>query len=279
MTSKLDNLIIEPTTRRELNEYLAKPAHSLMLVGVSGVGLGTIAQALGHAIAGGSTIFLTPTTHKQQKTSIINADDIADLIRVTRDKRDEPLVIIIDDADRTAPGVFERLLKLIEEPVPNIYYIITTHNLPAIPATIMSRSSVIRLKLPTEAQCTSLLSGLDAKKRAQIKFLAPNRPAEIRRLLGDNKLFTAVASTTTLARQFVTKGLPERLAIIDKNKDRDSAIQLCQSISTMLLAASRRSTRDAQNLADQLSLVNDVALRLQSNCNIKAQLLFLALNF
>lgn len=278
MASKLDELIIEPTTRRELDKYLGKPAHSLMLVGVSGVGLGTIAQALGHTIAGGSTIFLTPTTHKQQKTSIINADDIADLIRITRDKRDEPLVIIINDADRTAPGVFERLLKLIEEPVPNIFYIITTHNLPAIPATIMSRSSVIRLKLPTEAQCTPLLSGLDAKKRAQIKFLAPNRPAEIKRLLDNREYFADKSASISDARGFLTGDLVARIGLISGVKDRDSALDLCRSLARLIAIAMQRADHNQTAWARRLELVESVASSLELNCNLRLQLLYLALS-
>lgn len=277
MANSLDQLIIEPTTKQALENYLARPTHSLMLVGASGVGLGTIAQTLGHAIAGGSTIFLTPTTHNQQKTSIINADDIADLIKITRDRRDEPLVIIINDADKTAPGVFERLLKLIEEPVSNIYYIITTHNLSAIPTTITSRSSVIRLKLPNESQCTPLLSGLDTRKRAQIEFLAPNQPAEIRRLIDEEAYFGDRAASVRDARSLLTGNLAARLELISDIKDRDEALKLCQNIARLITLTMRRDSQNAAKWARRLNIVNKTADSLALNANLRLQLLNLAL--
>jgi len=277
MANSLDQLIIEPTTEQALENYLARPAHSLMLVGASGVGLGTIAQTLGHAIAGGSTIFLTPTTHKQQKTSIINADDIADLIKITRDKRGEPLAIVINDADKTAPGVFERLLKLIEEPVPNICYIITTHNLSSIPATIMSRSNVIRLKLPNENQCASLLSKLDTRKRAQIEFLAPNQPAEIRRLIDDEAYFGGVAATVRDARSLLTGNLAARLELISDIKDRDEALKLCQNTARLITLTMRRDSQNAAKWVQRLNIVNKTADSLALNANLRLELLNLAL--
>lgn len=277
MANSLDKLIIEPTTEQALENYLAQPAHSLMLVGASGVGLGTIAQTLGHTIAGGSTIFLTPTTHKQQKTSIINADDIADLIRITRDKRDEPLAIVINDADKTAPGVFERLLKLIEEPVPNICYIITTHNLSTIPATIMSRSNVIRLKLPNESQCASLLSRLDTRKRTQIEFLAPNQPAEIRRLIDDEAYFGDMAATVRDARSLLTGNLAARLELISDIKDRDEALKLCQNTARLITLTMRRDSQNAAKWVQRLNIVNKTADSLALNANLRLELLNLAL--
>lgn len=277
MANSLDKLIIEPTTEQALENYLAQPAHSLMLVGASGVGLGTIAQTLGHTIAGGSTIFLTPTTHKQQKTSIINADDIADLIRITRDKRDEPLAIVINDADKTAPGVFERLLKLIEEPVPNICYIITTHNLSTIPATIMSRSNVIRLKLPNESQCASLLSRLDTRKRTQIEFLAPNQPAEIRRLIDDEAYFGDMAATVRDARSLLTGNLAARLELISDVKDRNEALKLCQNIARLITLTMRRDSQNAAKWVQRLNIVNKTADSLALNANLRLELLNLAL--
>ena len=116
----LDELIIAPVTRRQLEAYLSSPVHALLLVGVAGLGLGTIARALADRVAGNDVVYLTPTNHNKQKTTIINADDIAGLPTILRDKRDHRLAVVIDDADQTVPGVFERMLKLIEEPVSGV---------------------------------------------------------------------------------------------------------------------------------------------------------------
>ena len=127
MMGNLEQLVIADSTRRNLVAYLAHPTHALMLVGEEGCGLGAIARCLAHNLAGADIVDIHPTLHNKQKTCIINADDVADLGNYVRDRRRNLLVIIIDGADRTAPGVFERLLKLIEEPVPGVHYIFTPY--------------------------------------------------------------------------------------------------------------------------------------------------------
>ena len=52
----LDELIIAPVTRRQLEAYLSSPVHALLLVGAAGLGLGTIARALAGRVAGNDVI-------------------------------------------------------------------------------------------------------------------------------------------------------------------------------------------------------------------------------
>ena len=61
----LDELIIAPVTRRQLEAYLSSPVHALLLVGVAGLGLGTIARALADRAAGNDVVYLTPTNHNK----------------------------------------------------------------------------------------------------------------------------------------------------------------------------------------------------------------------
>lgn len=273
MTS-LGELILAPLSQRELQHYLTHPAHSLILTGPEGVGLGTIARVLGRRRAGGSVVWLAPTTHKGQKSRVINADDIADMSVMVRDRRNEPLIIIIDDADMTAPGVFERVLKLIEEPARNVSYIITTHDVSRLPATIMSRSSVIHIEPPTTKQCASLLAGQDRTTRAQLEFLAARRPALLKQLIADRELLEQRGAQMRQARSFIQGPMRVRLTIVYKMKDRTEAMQLCKDIALMLeVQLSRQLT-----LARQLDLVTEAAEAVAANGNIRAQLLNLALN-
>lgn len=276
----LDELIISPVTRCQLQVYLNSPVHALLLVGVAGLGLGTIARALADRVAGNDVVYLTPTNHNKQKTTIINADDIAGLPTILRDKRDHRLAVVIDDADQTAPGVFERMLKLIEEPVSGVYFIFTTHRISALPATILSRTGTIRVKAPASEACRSLLGGVDAQLANQISWLAGNRPALTRRLVesGDQSQLDLISMTR--AKQFMQAQRPRRVEQIDTITDRESGLALCAAIArilTVMLVGG--GPVEAATIARRLDLLSETADRLSANGNVRLQLLNLAVNF
>lgn len=276
----LDELVIAPATSRQLEAYLSSPVHALLLVGVAGLGLGTIARALADRVAGNDVVYLTPTNHNKQKTTIINADDIAGLPTILRDKRDHHLAVVIDDADQTAPGVFERMLKLIEEPVSGVYFIFTTHRISALPATILSRTGTIRVKAPAAEACRRLLDGVDTQLANQISWLAGNRPALTRRLVesGDQSQLDLISITR--AKQFMQAQRPRRIEQIDAIADRESGLVLCAAIArilTVMLAGG--GSVEAATIARRLDLLSETADRLSANGNVRLQLLNLAVNF
>ena len=276
----LDELIISQVTRRQLEAYLSSPVHALLLVGVAGLGLGTIARALADRVAGNDVVYLTPTNHNKQKTTIINADDIAGLPAILRDKRDHRLAVVIDDADQTAPGVFERMLKLIEEPVSGVHFIFTTHHIAALPATILSRTGTIRVKAPAAGACRSLLDGVDAQLVNQISWLAGNRPALTRRLVefGDQSQLDIISMTR--AKQFMQAQRPHRIEQIDAIADRESGLALCAAtarILTVMLVGG--GPVEVATIARRLDLLSETADRLSANGNVRLQLLNLTVNF
>lgn len=278
MTS-LDNLILCPATRRQLEDYLIKPTHALMLTGEVGAGLGTIARTLAKIIAGANVVNLQPSLHKQQKTSIINVDDIEGIITILRDRRDQNLVVIIDSADQTAPGVFERMLKLIEEPVAGVYYIFTAHDLTNIPTTILSRSSLIKVMLPDSPACQSLYADVDSKTAAQVKFIADRRPALIKRLLDDKDALSGQVGNMELAKRFLQGDLAARLSTIDQISTKEQGVELCTALTQLFLAIASRQVADKAKAAKQLDLLSAAASNLTANGNARLQLIDLVLNY
>lgn len=278
--ASIEQLILHPRTRTQLEQFLTHPTHALMLTGPMGVGLGTIARTIGHQLAGANVIYVAPTLHNKQKTTIINADDIAELGSIVRNHRDNVLVIIIDGADCAVSGVFERMLKLIEEPVPKVYYIFTAHSLGPIPATILSRSALINIKLPSATDCMTLYDGLDRVTASQVKFAADRRPAEIKRLLTNSGEFDELTKSMQVAKEFLQGNVSKRLALIDGIADKDAAIQLCRDVAKLVgtLAASGRMSNGIQ-VSRQLDLLAVTVDRLTANGNQRLQLVNLAVNF
>ena len=269
----LSDLIIRSSVKHQLEQYLQYPAHALMLIGQVGVGLGTIAKSLANQLAGSNVVYLSPTLHNKQKTKI-------KLLSILHDKRNQRLAIIIDDADQTAPGVFERMLKLIEEPVNGVNYIFTTHVVNRIPTTIISRCNLINVFCPSASSCQDLYNNLDTRKVAQIKFMVADRPAQIAKLVTDEDLFEQRAKQISLAKDFVAGALLERLQVVDTVADRQAACNLCSDIALLLQAASHDlSSRAAIQLSHRLDLLADVSDSLRGNGNVRLQLINLVCHF
>ncbi|MCL2037978.1 AAA family ATPase [Candidatus Saccharibacteria bacterium] len=282
------DLILHSTSRQQLENYLKRPAHALLLAGENGVGLGTIAKTLAKEIAGTSVAFIGPTFHDKQKTRIINADDMRDLFELTRARRVNNFVILIDDADLSAAGVFERILKLLEEPIANVFYILTSHQPGRLPATIRSRTQTIEILPPLESSLEKLFEKeKDMKpkptvaKLNQIKFLGNRRPAEITRLLTDEEYFRNRASVMNIAKNLVQGSPIDRLKIvadISAGKDaRNAAIELAKNISKLLLLTTPRN-KNQKAAAKNLETVSTAIDNLHQNGNVRAQLTHLALN-
>lgn len=281
MANSLDDLVLHDDTRSKLNDYLSRPSHALMLTGPTGCGLGTIAKTLANRIAGANAIYIEPTQHNKQKTVIINAGDIAELSTIVRDRRgNSSLAVVVDGADQTSAGVFERMLKLIEEPVVGVYYIFTAHSLDNIPATIMSRSSLIKVELPTSEQCLGLYRGCDATKAAQIKFIADRRPAQIIRLLASSDGdFERQSTLVSLAKEFLQGSVSRRLEIVNEITEREVGVQYCNNLSKLLRITSANKVVNPQQLGARLELIDKIATNLSAMGNVKIQLTNLALNF
>ncbi|MDR1969981.1 MAG: AAA family ATPase [Candidatus Nomurabacteria bacterium] len=261
-----------------LTNYRQQPTHALLLTGDKGVGLGTIARTLAKEIAGANVITIAPRLHDKQKTANINVDGIRELRQLTRNRRDDPLCIVIDEAERMTDKAPEAFLKALEEPTARVFYILTTHSPAKLPKTITSRTQIVEILPPSSNDCEKLLQAsltkLSVAKHTQIMFLADRKPAEIARLLADEEYFRTTSSAMTLAKDFVQGGPARRLEIIAETITRDAAIDLSENIAKLLLITAGR----VKTATDSLNVVSNVVEHLVQNGNVRAQLTYLALN-
>ena len=227
----MTKLVINPSITALIDAYSRLPSHAIILSGVSGVGLSTIAHHLASSVVEGSHVIeITP------EKNTIPIDRIRQLYEQTRSIQSGGRCIIIDDADAMGVEAQNALLKLLEEPVENIYFILTTHLPSEILPTIASRVQWFRIPLVSEALSLQVLDNydLDSKKRSQLLFLASGRPAELIRLSSDNDYFNKQALTIADARQLLQASMYERLSVVKKYTDRESALQLLVTTSNLL---------------------------------------------
>lgn len=268
----MSKLLIESGTKKVLEAYGKDPAHGLLLVGDEGAGLGSLANQLAHDIADHAT----DITLIQPEGVTIPIERIRLLYEETRSIHKHPQVIIIDDADTLSHDAQNALLKLLEEPVANVYFILTSHHKEVLLPTIRSRTQLVSIKRITSAQSEKLLDELkvtDARKRAQALFLASGLPAELTRLSTDESYFAEQVVYVEDARSVIQGNLYERLKVIAGYSDRVKALKLLAVISRLVsFSILKQKQLSAISGVDALEAASE---RIRANGHVRTQLMYL----
>lgn len=266
----MQDLLINIRSRPQLENYVSNPTHALLLVGPNGVGLGTIAGQLAHDLAGANQLIVTPNDKGK-----ISVEQVRNLYDVTRGKQNVRFVIVIDDADTMTIPAQNAFLKLLEEPIANVHFILTAHLANQLLPTIHSRVQQIEI-MPIAAGDLLNDAKLAPNKQAQMLFLAGDRPAELKRMLESDEYFRSRAKSSEIAKEFIAADTYSRLRIIAGMKNRDEAISFTNALANLLIFMLMRS--EAVNLIRNLDVTAQVIDNLTQNGNVRAQMTYLATN-
>lgn len=265
------SLVMHPATRKLLDAYLKTPAHALLLDGEEGAGLGAIAHDVAAQLSGNSQL----VTVIEPEKGLISIERIRHLYEQTRSIQKGRRCIVIDDADSMSTDAQNALLKLLEEPVENVHFVLTTHHLSRLLATIRSRTQHINVMPVNEAESRALLAshGLTDMQQLQALFLAIGRPAELTRLASDKEYLASRSTVVTDARTFLQTDDYSRLVIIKKYTDRTAALQLlamCAKLLTFSLIKQRN-----YSAASTMDLLDTVIKRIDANGHVRTHLVYL----
>lgn len=229
--------VFHPTTAELIERFRAHMPSSLLIEGDTGVGLQTLARDL----AASSLMAVIEPTDKDGKVDhqkgSIKIEAIRNLYEQTRAKQTRTQSIIIDDADTMSHGAQNAFLKLLEEPGEYIHFILTTHRPRLLLPTIHSRVQHLSVLPVTPEQTVSFIqksATADAKKLAQLQFIAAGLPAEITRLLADDAYFADKAAAMADARTFLQGTSFERIAVAFRYNQRENALRLLDCALTIL---------------------------------------------
>lgn len=268
----MKQLLLEPGTKKILTASLKSPSHALLLTGSEGAGLGTIAAWLASSI----TEHATDITTIAPEQTTIPIERVRTLYEETRSIHKRPQAIIIDDADTLSHEAQNALLKLLEEPVTNVYFILTSHYVEVLLPTIKSRVQAVGVKQLTHAQSEKLLEELgltEARKRSQALFLASGMPAELTRLASDDKYFTEQVTYVEDARGIIQGSLYDRLRTITAYTDRAKALRLISVIGRLMtFSLLKQKQLSVIPAVDALDLASE---RINANGHVRTQLMYL----
>lgn len=255
---------------------MSRPAHALLLSGDEGIGLKTIAITLAESLGAAANLLVIEPDEK----GTITIDMIHRLYQQTRSVRNNSvMVVLIDDADHMSHAAQNALLKLLEEPVEGVYFILTSHFINKLLSTIRSRSAVISIRpvdMDTSRQFIDRLSpDITSQKRQQLLFIAHGRPAEIARLLNDEPAFEQQAEIVRDAKTMLSGDTYAKVQLAYKyDKSRPQAMRLLAMMFSLIrFTALQQRSHAAANTAERIEHAMDA---LQRNGHVRTHLMVLA---
>jgi len=124
-------------------------------------------------------------------------------------------VFILDEADRLTEAAANALLKVLEEPPPEVVFVLVTRHTEALVATIPSRARVLAFaSLPPATVASALVDGLGVapEQAAWAAAASHGRLARARALLTDEAVRTRRSATLDLVEQLARGQASEALA-------------------------------------------------------------------
>lgn len=150
------NLRCQQSALEELRNLSNRDRHSILIEGVSGCG---------------------KTYLSKQYARMLNISDLVNVSATVGEIRkaidmsynlESRVVICIENLDSGVAGASYTLLKFLEEPRENIYIVVTCSNINKVPDTIVSRSSVVTVAVPTESDLDEFIKSYPIERQKMI---------------------------------------------------------------------------------------------------------------
>lgn len=233
----MDDLLINDKTKRELDNFLARPSHALLLIGPDGSGRLAIAKMLAAELLGVSKLTNSASFQliEPDEKDTISIDQIRELKSFTKLKSATNRVIVVADADKMGIPAQNSFLKLLEEP-PAGTTIILTAPASSLRATIVSRTQQVHIHPVSLARAKQFFKANKAEVEKAYQ-ISGGRLGLMTRLLeiGDDHPLNLAASD---ARQILTGDRYQRLCQVDGlAKDKDRALAALAMLGQMASAA------------------------------------------
>lgn len=141
----------------ELNKCAKSDIHSILLSGLSGCGKTYLSHHYGRILKVDDIISVEPTVEELQKAIQAGYET------------SNRMLFVIENLDAGVLKASYTILKFLEEPVSNVYIVVTCRNTYKIPNTILSRCSVFNIGHPTEEDIEEYGKGKDINKYQKYK--------------------------------------------------------------------------------------------------------------
>lgn len=202
--------------------------------------------------------------------------DIVNRVNMTAQSRHT--VVLIESIERLTPEAANALLKTLEEPGPDVIFLLTADNIKAILPTILSRSRIINFHLCSENLIMQYLkkgfADEDQSLLDQASLLALGKPGKAISFLEDRASLSYYQSlyndaSSMFAEQSITRKFQYVESILEKEFMAQDFLDVLEHVSRSRLLDSSLQKDGLLNLIKEIQLTRDYLTR---NINSKLAL-------
>lgn len=291
MSTQIDTLLLHPQTAMQIKQYLAKPSHALLILGSSGSGKEFLAGSVVTDLLGlkSPEIFLSypflihlrrpPDKHN------ISIEMIRELIPKLHLKASgiNSRIVLIENSQDLSDEAQNALLKILEEPNQNIFFILTASSKQSVLSTISSRAQQIYVHPVGLPQAKSYFGNkYSAASIENAWLLSRGSLGLLTGLLREGEGHSFKKSVAE-AKNLLRKRPYERLQNLNKiARDKEQLIQLIGALNRVIAALHHSSIEKDQIKYSEKMLLNRQVIEqaqnaLESNANTRLVILRLSL--
>lgn len=276
MSRLIDNLVLNPSTKRAVKNYLATPAHALLVIGQAGSGKTTLAKTIAAELLGLPSLekldshpYFTHLFKPSDKQTVPIEEVRAALARTslknTNNDMPTSAVIFIENASNLGQDAQNVLLKDLEEPNPGLVFIITANSIQNILPTVASRCQKIKCTPISVDEAVSFFHNYNEQQVRSAWALAGGVSGLTAQLLvqgEEHRLKVAVAQV----KQMMGKTEYERLIELEKLAQDKQDLQEFITAQEKVLEALHRIAINQENnaLSDSILKKRRVLAEVQS---------------
>lgn len=276
----LSSLALHSNTKQNLQQFLSSDNHALLVIGTKGSGKKTLLEAIAHELGATRPEQRIVIDDSEPSISINQARNLRTSLGL-QPLKNSVFVVMIPSAEKLTIEAQNALLKLLEEPPENTYFLLSTDNKSSLLPTVISRTNTIRLnKIPVE-QITEYFvkQNYDISKIKTVLALSGGNIGLAKRLLEDQA--EDFKDDISSSKQILSANLSDRLLMVEGLvKDKTKIKNLLSALERVLYAgfsAAREKRTNIDSWGKKLKAVEESMAALDDNVTARLVLLRLML--
>jgi len=277
----MNMVLFNPTTQKNIEHFLQKPSHALMLVGPQGSGKQHVAQYICKELLGIDANqtdyhpYLNKITPEEKTTTISQVREAQKLLNLkVPGQVDIKRVLLFVNAHTMTVEAQNAILKSLEEPPKDTVIILTSTSEQQLLPTIVSRVQTIQI-LPLSNDQLSIIS-----KDQKLLSIAGGRPGLLKSLTSGEK--SELTDSIESAKQFLLSDSYERLikanSLLNKREEIELLIDALLTVSTAAMKSSAgKDKKTVNSWRMRVKQIHDAQKYLQQNVSPKLIITDLAL--